>query len=199
METKYYQELLETVSATAAEELLVEEIVSGRIRLEQWDRNVEQWIYRTRLVQRLFPDRSLVSYSEDDLRVIYHEIVTGATRYNHVRNRPCLGYVQNALSYEDQQFVEQMAPTHWKLPSGPRMRIEYYDGEKPRGRAKIQELYDLEQTPRIAGGKQALLLEILAPNFRPVQVTDDLQSFWKNTYPEVKKDLKRRYAKHAWR
>ena len=195
----YYQEPLETVSAAAAEELLVEEIVAGRIRLEQWDREVEQWIYRTRLVQRLFPDRSLVSYSEDDLRVIYHEIVSGATRYSHVRNRPCLGYVQNALSYGEQQFVEQMAPTHWKLPSGPRMKIEYYDGETPRGRAKIQELYDLEQTPRIAGGKQALLLEILAPNFRPVQITDDLQSFWKNTYPEVKKDLKRRYAKHVWR
>ena len=79
------------------------------------------------------------------------------------------------------------------------MKIEYYEGETPRGRAKIQELYDLEQTPRIAGGKQALLLEILAPNFRPVQITDDLQSFWKNTYPEVKKDLKRRYAKHIWR
>ena len=195
----YYQEPLDTVSATAAEELLVEEIVAGRIRLEQWDRDVEQWIYRTRLVQRLFTDRSLISYSEDDLRVIYHEIVAGATRYSHVRNRPCLGYVQNALSYRDQQFVEQMAPTHWKLPSGLRMRIEYYDGETPRGRAKIQELYDLEQTPLIAGGKQALLLEILAPNFRPVQVTDDLQSFWKNTYPEVKKDLKRRYAKHVWR
>ena len=79
------------------------------------------------------------------------------------------------------------------------MKIEYYEGETPRGRAKIQELYGLEQTPRIAGGKQALLLEILAPNFRPVQITDDLQSFWKNTYPEVKKDLKRRYAKHIWR
>ena len=71
-----HQEPLETVSAAAAEELLVEEIVAGRIRLEQWDREVEQWIYRTRLVQRLFPDRSLVSYSEDDLRVIYHEIVS---------------------------------------------------------------------------------------------------------------------------
>lgn len=195
----YYQAPMETVSATAAEEILVEEIVAGRIQLEKWDRDVEQWIYRTRLVQHLFPNRSLVSYSDDDLRVIYHEIVAGATRYSHIRTRPCLGYVQNALPYKEQQFVEQMAPTHWKLPSGPRMKIEYYDGETPRGRAKIQELYDLEQTPRIAGGKQALLLEILAPNFRPVQITDDLQSFWQNTYPEVKKDLKRRYAKHVWR
>ncbi len=195
----YRQYPLETVSAAAAEEVLVEEIVAGRLRLEQWDRDVEQWILRTRLVQRLFPERSLVSYDEDDLRVIYHEIVAGATRYSHMRARPCLGHVQNALPYREQQFVEQMAPTHWRLPSGPRMKIEYREEGPPRGRAKIQELYDLRQTPRIAGGKQALLLEILAPNFRPVQVTDDLESFWHNTYPEVKKELKRRYPKHAWR
>lgn len=195
----FYQTPLDAVPAARAEELLVEEIVAERIRLEKWDRDVEQWIWRTRLVQRLFPDRSLIAYDDDDLRVIYHEIVAGATRYSHVRTRPCLGYVQNALPYSEQHFVEHMAPTHWRLPAGPRMKIEYQAEGPPRGRAKIQELYGLAQTPRIAGGKQPLLLEILGPNFRPVQVTDDVQSFWQNTYPEVRKELKRRYPKHEWR
>jgi ATP-dependent helicase HrpB len=79
------------------------------------------------------------------------------------------------------------------------MKIEYSADGPPRGRAKIQQLYDLQQTPSIAGGRQKLLLEILGPNFRPVQVTDDLASFWERTYPEVKKELKRRYPKHEWR
>lgn len=195
----YYQTALDKVPAARAEDILVEEIVAERIRLDKWDRDVEQWIWRTRLVQRLFPERALIAYDDDDLRVIYHEIVAGATRYSHVRTRPCLGHVQNALPYGEQQFVEHMAPTHWRLPAGPRMKIDYQADGPPRGRAKIQELYGLEQTPRIAGGRQPLLLEILGPNFRPVQVTDDVQSFWQNTYPEVRKELKRRYPKHEWR
>lgn len=195
----YYQAPAAEVDAVRAEEILVEQIVGGHIRLEKWDRDVEQWLWRARLLQRLFPQRQLVAYDEDEMRIIYHEIVAGATRYSHMRNRPCLGHVQNALPWKEQQFVEQMAPTHWKLPRGPRMKIEYSNEGPPRGRAKIQELYDLQETPSIAGGKQKLLLEILGPNFRPVQVTDDLQSFWQRTYPEIKKDLKRRYPKHEWR
>ena len=92
-----------------------------------------------------------------------------------------------------------MAPTHLPLPAGPRLKIEYYPDGPPRGRARIQDLYGLRKTPSVAKGRQPLLLEILAPSFRPVQVTDDLANFWKNTYPEVKKELKRRYPKHEWR
>jgi ATP-dependent helicase HrpB len=195
----YYQVPAAEVDAVRAEEILVEQIANGHIRLEKWDRDVEQWIWRTRLLQRLFPQRQLVAYDDDETRVIYHEIVEGGTRYSHIRNRSCLGHVQNALPWKEQQFVEQMAPTHWRLPAGPRMKIEYYSEGAPRGRAKIQELYGLQETPSIAGGKQKLLLEILGPNYRPVQVTDDLQSFWQRTYPEIKKDLKRRYPKHEWR
>ena len=173
------------------EELFVEEIVAGRIRLEQWDREVEQWIYRTRLAQRLFPDRSLVSYSEDDLRVIYHEIVSGATRYSHVRNRPCLD--SRMPSWRAAVF-EQMAPTHWKLPSGPRMKIGIYD-EKRRADAPNSRV-TTEQTPRIAGGSSTAARNSRCPTFVPV-ITDDLQS-WEKYHPEVKKDW-RRYAKHIWR
>ena len=68
----------------------------------------------------------------------------------------------------------------------------------PRGRAKIQDLYDLHRTPTVAGDRQKVLLEILAPNFRPAQVTDDLAGFWTNTYPELKKELKRRYPGFIW-
>ena len=160
---------------------------------------MEQWILRTRLLQRLFPNRELIAYDDDELQVIYHEIVAGAYRYKQIRTRDCLPYVQNALPWKEQQFVEQMAPLHQRLPSGMRMKIEYRADGPPRGRAKIQALYELTSTPVIAGGRQTLLLEILGPNFRPVQVTDDLAGFWTRTYPEVKKELKRRYPKHEWR
>jgi ATP-dependent helicase HrpB len=195
----YRREVLPQVNEAAAGEILVEQIASGNLKLEQWDREVEQWIWRTRLLARLFPERGLIRYQEDEIRVILHEIVSGATRYSHLRGRACLPHVQNALSWNDRHFVEQMAPAQLRLPSGARLKIEYSDHGPPRGRAKIQDLYDLKETPAIAGGRQKLLLEILGPNFRPVQVTDDLENFWKNTYSELKKELKRRYPKHEWR
>jgi ATP-dependent helicase HrpB len=79
------------------------------------------------------------------------------------------------------------------------MKVSYSPGERPRGRAKIQDLYGLNETPTVADGRQPLVLEILGPNFRPVQVTDDLSGFWTNHYPQLKKMLQRRYPKHEWR
>ncbi len=190
---------VEKISPTEAEALLVAQIRQGNLSLDQWDEEVEQWLLRTRSVAAWYPERDLLTYDEDDVAVILHEIVAGATRYSHLRRRPCLPAVQNALSWDDRQFVERMAPTRLALPSGFGMKLSYFAAGPPRGRAKIQDLYGLKQTPRVGGGRQNLLLEILAPNFRPVQITEDLANFWRQTYPEVKKELKRRYPKHQWR
>ncbi len=188
------------IDAEAAETLLVDYIERGETTLGGWDEEVEEWINRTRLLAALYPERNLLRYDSDDLRLLRLEIVAGATRASHLRKRPCLHHVQNALSWNDQEFVRQMAPTRLLLPSGRRMRIHYGRPDTPpRGRAVLQDLYDLQATPTVAGGRQKLLIEILGPNFRPVQVTDDLAGFWRTTYPEVKKELKRRYPKHEWR
>ena len=116
-----------------------------------------------------------------------------------MKNRACLDYVQQALSWPERQFVEQMTPTEIRLPEGARLKIRYDPAEAPRGRAKIQDLFGLADTPTVGGGRRRVLLEILGPNFRPVQVTDDLKSFWQRTYPELKRVLRRRYPKHEWR
>jgi len=110
-----------------------------------------------------------------------------------------LGEVKNALSWGDREFVEKMAPERVQLPRGYRMKIRYEAGGRAIGRAKIQDLYGLDETPKVGGGRHPVLLEILAPNFRPVQTTDDLAGFWNNLYPEVRKQLSRRYPKHEWR
>ncbi|MBI1373258.1 MAG: ATP-dependent helicase HrpB [Phycisphaera sp.] len=182
-----------------AAEMLVERITSGELRLERWDDGVEQWLARVRCVAAWFPERGLITYSDDDLRVILHELVDGATRWSQVRDRPVLDALRNALSWDDTQFVEKNAPTRLDLPSGYKMPVTYEAGAPPKGRAKIQQLYGLTDTPRVAAGRVAVTLEILAPNYRPVQVTTDLASFWANMYPELKKELKRRYPKHEWR
>jgi len=187
------------VDAEAAAVIFVERLSAGELVLERWNDEVEEWMTRARCVAAWFPERGLVAYDDDDLAVIRHEIVAGATRYGQIRGRPCMNAVRHALSWTDQQFVEEMAPVKLRLPGGYGMPITYRPGEPPRGRARIQDLYGLKRTPTVAGGRQPVLLEILAPNFRPAQVTDDLAGFWKNTYPELKKELKRRYPKHEWR
>ena len=184
---------------SVASEMLVDRIVTGELKLEQWNEAVDHWITRVRCVQKWFPNRELIVYDKEDVRVILHEIVDGATRYSQIRNRAVLPHMQQALSWRDQQFVEEMAPLQIQLSRGFRMKVFYREEGSPVGRAKIQDLYGLQETPVVAGGRQKVLVEILGPNFRPVQVTDDLSGFWTRTYPELKKELKRRYPKHEWR
>jgi ATP-dependent helicase HrpB len=187
------------VEAGAAAVLLAGQVLDGALKLERWDSAVDQWIERVRCVADWFPERKLIRYDEDDRRLIIEELCAGAIRYKDIRDRPVLPYFRNALSWEDQQLVEQMAPERLALPRGWRMRIEYSAGSPPRGRAKIQDLYGLSETPRIAGGRVGLLLEILGPNMRPIQVTDDLANFWEKLYPSIRRELSRRYPRHEWR
>ena len=96
------------------------------------------------------------------------------------------------------QAVEREAPERIQVPSGSRIALRYELGKPPVLAVRIQEIFGLLATPRVAGGRVAVLCHLLAPNMRPQQITDDLASFWKNTYPQVRKDLRRRYPKHAW-
>jgi ATP-dependent helicase HrpB len=195
----YEQVVLPDPEPTLAAPLLVARVRQGELTLEHWEHTVEQWLARTRCARAWFPEKGLIGYDPEDLELIIHEIVSGATRYSQIRSRPCLPAVQSALSWQDRQFVEQMAPSRLHLPGGHRLKLEYQPGQPARGRARIQDLYGLQQTPCVADGRQRVLLEILGPNHRPVQVTDDLPAFWGNTYPELKKELRRRYPRHEWR
>ncbi|WP_422657180.1 ATP-dependent helicase HrpB [Paenibacillus sp. EC2-1] len=120
------------------------------------------------------------------------------------RNRQALQKLQtatlleNLLSWEHRQILQKEAPTHFKVPSGSSIPINYQDPSKPFVAVRLQEMFGLPETPRIAGGKVPLTIHLLSPAQRPVQVTSDLASFWSSGYFEVKKDLKGRYPKHYW-
>lgn len=105
--------------------------------------------------------------------------------------------IWSRLSYEQQQTVERLAPSHVALPTGRRVRLDYRVGaEVPVLRARLQECFGLMDTPLVDGSP--VLVELLSPGFKPVQLTSDLRSFWSTTYYEVRKELRRRYPKHAW-
>lgn len=107
--------------------------------------------------------------------------------------------IWSLLSYEQQMNVDRLAPTHILMPNGRRHKVEYRQGaEQPIMRIRLQECFGMEDTPRINDGKMPVLMELLSPGFKPVQLTQDLKSFWNNTYFEVRKELRRRYPKHQW-
>ena len=107
--------------------------------------------------------------------------------------------IWNILPYEAQLEVDRLAPTHIEVPTGSHIHIDYRSGaEAPVLSVRLQECFGMERTPCVDDGRQPLLMELLSPGFKPVQLTQDLASFWQGTYFEVRKELRRRYPKHYW-
>ncbi|GAE04914.1 ATP-dependent helicase HrpB [Paenibacillus sp. JCM 10914] len=106
--------------------------------------------------------------------------------------------LEHMLSWDQRQRLDQDAPTHIVVPSGSRIPVHYENPEQPYLAVRLQEVFGMLETPRIGSGKVPLTMHLLSPAQRPVQVTSDLSSFWRNGYFDVKKDLKGRYPKHYW-
>jgi ATP-dependent helicase HrpB len=105
----------------------------------------------------------------------------------------------NTLSWEKQQLLTELAPEKIEVPSGSKIPVFYHsNGQTPILSVRLQELFGMLTTPTINNGKNPVVLHLLSPGYKPVQVTSDLTSFWSSTYQEVKKELKRRYPKHSW-
>jgi ATP-dependent helicase HrpB len=126
------------------------------------------------------------------------ELCHGCRSFADLRKRNLLASMVNQLPWAQQQTLDNGYPSHMEVPSGSHIGIDYADPSNPVLAVRIQELFGLNQTPAIAGGKLPLTLHLLAPNHRPQQVTRDLASFWANTYPDVRRELRQRYPKHAW-
>jgi ATP-dependent helicase HrpB len=186
-------------SSPAVDAELVARIKSGEIKPTGWEEHCEPWIARVRCVAEWFPERGLITYADDELDVVRAELCSGCVRAREVEAKPAIDAVRGALSWEDIQFVEKMAPAAIRMPRGFNMKVEYELGKPPRGRAKIQDFYGLEETPKVANGRVSLVVEILGPNYRPLQVTQDLANFWRVLYPEMRNELRRRYPRHEWR
>ena len=124
--------------------------------------------------------------------------ISGFTRREHFARMDLGNALRSRLTYAQSAIVEREAPTHFTVPSGSHIPIDYLDGEIPTLSVRLQEMFGLSQTPSVAAGRLPLLLKLLSPARRPVQITRDLVSFWNRGYHEVKKDLKGRYPKHYW-
>ncbi|MEQ1853230.1 MAG: ATP-dependent helicase C-terminal domain-containing protein, partial [Chthoniobacteraceae bacterium] len=121
------------------------------------------------------------------------------TSYREIKDRAVWPVVKSWLSAAQQDHLDRMAPERLELPGGRRAKITYAENAEPTLAARIQDLYGVDGDLRIAGGKVPLVIQILAPNQRPVQITSSLSTFWKESYPKLKQELSRKYPKHEWR
>jgi ATP-dependent helicase HrpB len=178
--------------------VLAAEVLKGNLDLPGWDEEVEEWILRVNLLAGWCPDKEIPVIDEAARRTMLEELCLGAVCRKDLREANVKAVVHDWLTYQQQQWIEKEVPDRFKMPTGHRARIRYEAGHKPVLSAMIQDFFGMTQTPKIAFGRIPLVVELLAPNRRPVQITEDLESFWRTAYPEIKPALSRRYPKHKW-
>ena len=185
-------------SADAAAPLLAEQVMRGNLRLEGWDGHVLQWINRLTCLRTAMPELELPEFGEEDRLVAITMLCEGAVSYKEIQNRAVLPILGEWLSPWQRECLNKYAPKGIKLANGREVKLLYREDGTPSFGLKCQLLFGVPQTPTIADGRVKCLVEILAPNQRPYQLTSDLASFWRNGYPQMKKDLAGRYPRHDW-
>ena len=153
---------------------------------------------RVECLRSWVPELDLPKLDQEAFMELLWELCRGKRTLAELRTAPWLDWLRMRFTPEQWRAIEDEAPERMTVPSGSAIRIEYEVGKPPILAVRIQEVFSWKATPRIARGRVPLLLHLLAPNMRPQQVTDDLGSFWANTYAIVRKELRRRYPKHAW-
>ncbi|WP_095159294.1 ATP-dependent helicase HrpB [Pseudomonas sp. Irchel 3E13] len=199
------REPLTGLDADARARALLDLVRRKGLALLPWTPELRQWQARVTLLRQLdlaagaeseWPDLSddaLLATLPDWLQPYLGKV----TRLSHFAQLDLSSILRNLLPWPLPQRLDEWAPVHISVPSGSNIRVDYSE-HPPVLAVRMQELFGLADTPRIAQGRQTVLLHLLSPARRPVQVTQDLANFWRSTYAEVKKDLKGRYPKHYW-
>ncbi len=153
---------------------------------------------RVAFLRRHCPELALPALDEAALAELAGELVVGRRSFEELARAPLAELLRARLPHEALRALEREAPERLEVPSGSWLRLDYAGGGAPVLAARIQELFGWRETPRVARGRVPVLLHLLAPSGRPQQVTDDLASFWRGAYFDVRKDLRRRYPRHDW-
>ena len=162
------------------------------------DSPAAQFLARVRCLRDWLPELNLIPFDDAQLQSLLPSLCLGRRSLAELRSAPWLETIQAALTPAQWQGLEREAPTYLTVPSGSRIALKYEVGRPPILAVRIQEIFGWRETPRVAHGRAPVVLQLLAPNYRPQQVTDDLPSFWANAYPIIRGELRRRYPRHPW-
>jgi ATP-dependent helicase HrpB len=180
------------VDATTAAEVLTDQVLKNPIEVFSKNESFRAWHERVEFFNRLSDTKMCWNWAE-----VAPLATMGKTRLNDVIQFSIVKMIEGQIDRRLLKQFEEWVPEKIEVPSEQSHRIDY-SGDKPKLSVRLQEVFGWLDTPRLAGGKAPLLIELLSPRFEAMQVTQDLKSFWASTYFEVKKELKARYPKHAW-
>lgn len=184
--------------STAVAELLAREATARLDLATLLSDEDRELLARIAFLRAAMPELELPAVSVDHLSELLPTLCAGCQSFADLRRAPWRHLLTSQFDHAQLQSLERHAPQKIEVPSGSRIALTYEPGRPPILAVRVQELFGMATTPRVAGGRVPVLLHLLGPNYRPQQITDDLASFWANTYPQVRKDLKRRYPKHSW-
>ena len=189
----------DAVPPDEAAALLAREVIAGRISIDAWDETVEQWITRVNRLAEWFPELEVNPIGPPDRATLIEQVCHGETSARGVKGREVMPVLRDWLTGEQLRALDEMLPERLDMPNGRRSRLFYPKEGPPVLSARIQELYGIRGRFSLGRGRVPVKIEVLAPNQRPIQVTDDLGGFWQTVYPKIKPELSRRYPRHEWR
>lgn len=183
--------------------ILLQAVRENGTELLNWTEEIKDLIARISSVKKWRPDEEWpemnIAFLLEDAKEWLSPYFNNVKRKDDFRKLDLLSILSSAMTWEKQQQLEKIAPQKITVPSGSQIRLVYSeDGSPPVLAVRLQEIFGMLETPSVNEGRTKLMVHLLSPAYRPVQVTQDLQSFWKNTYSEVRKELRMRYPKHSW-
>ena len=178
--------------------ILAAEVMAGTIKLGQWDEKVERWIVRVNRLAEWFPELEVSPILAEDRATLIEQICYGSFGARDLKDKPVMPVLTGWLRAEQLAVLDDYLPERMVMANGRRARIRYEEIGPPVLSGRIQEMHGLDPKFALGHGRVPVKFEILAPNQRPIQVTDSLADFWENLYPEIKTELSRRYPKHFW-
>ena len=184
-------------------EILIDAVRKNGMELLDWKEEVTDWLARIECAKKWNESGNWPTVNREYLLSNAMEwlapYLSQVKRKEDFKKLDLLTILSSTLSYEQQHRLEKLIPEKIIVPSGSFIRIQYNaDGNFPVLAVRLQELFGMLETPTVCDGKIKLMMHLLSPAYRPVQVTQDLMSFWQNTYPEVRKELRMRYPRHSW-
>jgi ATP-dependent helicase HrpB len=201
--TKFLDLVIDEVQVPTPKDLDASQILANalgeRSDLQSFaDEEGMQYLYRVLALRKWMPELDLPDFTAEPLKYLLPFWCENCTSVQDLKSKSLVPVIQSQLSAEQQFALEQEAPARITVPSGSKIKVEYSPDAQPVLAVRIQEVFGMKETPRIARGRVTVLMHLLAPNYQVQQITPDLMGFWKNTYSDVKKDFRRRYPKHSW-
>ncbi len=179
--------------------ILAREVMKGNITLTGWNEAVEHWIIRVNCLAKWWPELEVNPITDADRATLIEQICYGSFGARELKDKPVMPILRDWLLPEQLAVLDDYLPERIVMANGRKARVTYAKGGPPVLSARIQELYGVGSKFTLGHGRVPVKIEMLAPNQRPIQVTDDLSNFWKEQYPKIRTELSRRYPRHEWR